>query len=148
MIRVFLDASVIFAAAYSETGAARELFRQATRDQVRLVVNQDVMDEAQRNLAKKVPQGEMLLQVLMAVVNPEIAPDPSPQLTSQVSQYIVEKDVPVVAGALASQVDYLVTFDRQHLLRPVEVAKKSGLKIVLPEVVVEAVRREQAGNGE
>ena len=148
MIRVFLDASVIFAAAYSETGAARELFRQATRDQVRLVVNQDVMDEAQRNLVKKVPQGETLLQVLMAVVNPEIAPDPSPQLTSQVSQYVVEKDVPVVAGALASQVDYLVTFDRQHLLKPVEVAKKSGLKIVLPEVVVEAVRREQAGNGE
>ena len=148
MIRVFLDASVIFAAAYSETGAARELFRQATRDQVRLVVNQDVMDEAQRNLVKKVPQGETLLQVLMAVVNPEIAPDPSPQLTSQVSQYVVEKDVPVAAGALASQVDYLVTFDRQHLLKPVEVAKKSGLKIVLPEVVVEAVRREQAGKGE
>jgi predicted nucleic acid-binding protein len=145
MIRAFLDASVIFAAVYSKTGAARELFRQAIHDQVRLVVNQDVLDEAQRNLTKKAAQEVGQLRVLMAMIDPEIAPDPSAKLVAQVSQYVVEKDVPVVAGALATQVDYLVTFDRKHLIEPAEVAEKSGLKIVLPEVVVEAVRREQAG---
>lgn len=148
MIRVFLDASVIFAAVYSKTGASRELFRQAIHDQVRLVVNQDVLDEAQRNLTKKAPQEATQLRVLMAMIGPEIAPDPSPKLTSQVSQYVVEKDVPVVAGAMAAQVDYLVTFDRKHLIDPAEVAEKSGFKIVLPEVVVEAVRREQADKEE
>ena len=144
MIRAFLDASVIFAAAYSQTGAARELFRQAVRDQVTLVVNQDVLTEAERNLDKKTTQGAALLRVLMAAIAPEIAPSPSPKLISQVSQYVVEKDVTVVAGAISAQVDYLVTFDRHHLIEPVEVAKKSGLKIVLPEVVVKRVRQEQS----
>ena len=143
MIRVFLDASVIFAAAYSQTGAARELFRQATRDQVKLVVNQDVLDEAERNLATKVPQGKALLRVLLAVIDPELAPDPPAELIAQVSQYVVDKDVPVVAGAMAAQVDYLVTFDRKHLIDPVEVTQQSGLRIVLPEVVVQQVRQQQ-----
>jgi hypothetical protein len=37
MIRALLDASVLFAAAYSETGASREIVRRAIRGEVQLV---------------------------------------------------------------------------------------------------------------
>ena len=46
------------------------------------------------------------------------------------------KDAPIVAAAIAAQVDYLVTYDRKHLLDPAEVTEKSGLRIVTPHVVV------------
>jgi predicted nucleic acid-binding protein len=51
MIRIFLDASVVFAAAYSHSGAARELLHRGLQGDVRLVVSQDVLEETTRNLA-------------------------------------------------------------------------------------------------
>ena len=56
MIRAFVDASVLFAAAYSETGASREIIRQAIRDKIRLVASQLVFEEARRNLKDKAPE--------------------------------------------------------------------------------------------
>lgn len=141
MIRVFLDASVIFAAAYSQTGASRELLRRALKEQVRLVVSQDVLTEAKRNLADKAPDAAALLDVLTATLDPEMAPPAPAELIRQVAEYVVDKDVLVVAGALAAQVNTLVTFDRKHLIDPPEVAGRSGLRIVLPEVVVEELRQ-------
>jgi len=53
MIRAFVDASVLFAAAYSETGASREIIRQAIRGKIQLVASQLVLEEARRNLQAK-----------------------------------------------------------------------------------------------
>jgi len=56
MIRAFLDTSVLYAAAYSETGASREILRQAVRGAVGLVISQLVLEEARRNLQAKAPE--------------------------------------------------------------------------------------------
>ena len=56
MIRAFLDTSVLYAAAYSETGASREILRQAIRGAVGLVISQLVLEEARRNLQAKAPE--------------------------------------------------------------------------------------------
>lgn len=55
MIRVFLDASVLFAAAYSTTGASREIIRQGFRGCIALVASELVFEEARRNLEVKAP---------------------------------------------------------------------------------------------
>jgi predicted nucleic acid-binding protein len=55
---------------------------------------------------------------------------------------VVQKDAYIVAAAVATKADYLVTFDEKHLLGQPDVAEKSGLAIVKPQVVVEAVRRQ------
>ena len=44
MIRVFFDASVLFAASYSHTGSSRDLLREALRGNVRVVVTQHVLN--------------------------------------------------------------------------------------------------------
>lgn len=54
MIRVFLDASVLFAAAYSESGASREIVRQAIRGTMRLVTSPLVLEETRRNFQELV----------------------------------------------------------------------------------------------
>ena len=53
MIRVFVDTGVFFAASYSSTGASRELIRLTFQGQVQLVISDDVLEEARRNLAAK-----------------------------------------------------------------------------------------------
>ena len=52
----FLDASVLIPAAISPRGSSRDIIEAGERGQVRLIVNQDVLDEAERNLYRKAPQ--------------------------------------------------------------------------------------------
>ncbi|MBZ0301239.1 MAG: PIN domain-containing protein [Anaerolineae bacterium] len=47
---VFFDASVLFAAAYSESGYACDLIRLAIRGRIQAVVNQDVLTEVAHNI--------------------------------------------------------------------------------------------------
>ena len=137
MTRVFVDTSVFFAAFYSTTGAAHDLLRLAVRGKVELVLSSTVLEEVARNLQAKAPQRSVLFEVLMRTLEPEIAPDPSRDELLAVAEYVALKDAPIVAAALAADVDYLVTYDRKHLLDPEEVSEKSGLRIVTPNVVVD-----------
>ena len=52
MIRVFVDASVLFAACYSQTGSSRDLIRGAIRDRIQIVVS--------RHALKKVRESNVL----------------------------------------------------------------------------------------
>jgi len=51
MTRIFLDSSVLFSAAYSSRGRARELILRAARGELTLVVSDLVLEETRRNLA-------------------------------------------------------------------------------------------------
>lgn len=81
----------------------------------------------------------------MELVAPEIVPDPEPELRRAVLKFVVEKDAIVVAGAMAGKVDYLVTFDRKHLIDLPEISERSRLPIVLPEGALRAVRAGEEG---
>jgi predicted nucleic acid-binding protein len=141
MIRLFLDASVLFAAAYSSTGASRELVRLALQGDVQLLVSQFVLEEAVRNLSDKASSEiSATFQQLIDALDLEITSDPSKEEVLDAAAYTALKDAPVVAAAINAQVDYLVTLDRKHLIVPPEVAEGSGLFIVLPADALAAVR--------
>lgn len=137
-----MDASVLFAASYSSTGASREITRLAFRGQVRLVISEDVVEEAERNLAAKRPDAvEVLHQILDSV--PFQIVTPTPEEVQQAASYTANKDAPIVAAAKTSGADKLVSLDRRHLIDVAKVAKRSGLEIVLPEEALRQIRREQ-----
>jgi putative PIN family toxin of toxin-antitoxin system len=140
MIRVFLDASALFAAVYSSSGSARDLLLLVVEDEVQVVVSQDVLDEVQRNLSRKVPEKVAMFQQLLALADPEVIADPGQEAVRSAEEYVVAKDAPIVAAAINAQPDYLVTYDRKHLLDPPTVAQRSGLTIVTPDVVIAAVQ--------
>ena len=48
-----------------------------------------------------------------------------------------------MAAAIAAKPDYLVTYDRRHLIEPPEVAEQSSLEIVTQDVVVKIVDRQE-----
>lgn len=136
ILRIFMDASVFFAALYSPQGAARELLRLGLTGKVRLVISENVLDEVARNILKKAPHVEPLYRLLLAILDLEIVEAPQQELVIQVTAYVAPKDAHVVAAAIEARPDYLVTYDRRHLVDRPEVAQRSGLKIVTPDVVV------------
>ena len=145
MIRVFLDTSVLFAAAYSETGASREIIRQAIRGAVGLVTSPLVLEEARRNLQAKAPEVLSDLDHLCEAVGFEIV-RPTKRDIKGAMQYIVPKDAPIIAAAKHAQVDFLVSLDRRHLVGHSDIAQRSGLKIVLPDELLEELRQAASGD--
>lgn len=139
MNRVFVDTSVLFAAAYSATGAARDLIKFAIQKRVQVILSQDVLTETERNLARKAPAKLEIYQQFLTLIEPEIVDRPGKEVVWQIEQYVAQKDAPIIAAAIAAQPDYLVTYDRKDLLDKPEVAEKSGLMIVTPDVVVKFV---------
>jgi predicted nucleic acid-binding protein len=105
-----------------------------------MVVSQDVLTEVERNMQRKAPERVATYHALLGLIDLEIVADPSKEEVWVVEAYVVQKDAPIVAAAINAHPDYLVTYDRRHLLDPPEVAEKSGLNIVTPEVIVETVR--------
>lgn len=135
-MRVFVDTSVLFSAIFSPNGYARDLLHLAGQNVLTLVVSRDVLDETERNLLKKSPGKVSLFTTLIAILEPEIVEDLTPEEVAAAAVYTARKDAPIVAAAMKANVDYLVTFDHKDLLDPPEVAAKSGLSIVRPEAVI------------
>ena len=55
MLSFFFDASIIFSAVYSKTGASRELFNLALLDKVVLTTSEYAFKEAKRRIESKYP---------------------------------------------------------------------------------------------
>ena len=129
-MKPFLDANVIFTAAYSPQGLSRALLRLAETGKCALCTSAFAHEEAIRNIQKKAPYRLAELTALMEQV--DILPEPHPQLVIKAVRLpLAEKDAPVLAAALQGKVDIFVTGDRRdfgHLFGKV----LEGVKILSP----------------
>lgn len=138
-MRVFIDSSVLIAASYSSTGASREIIRQAIRGKIELVISNLVLEETSANLSIKAPEALPAYQQFLDVIPFETI-SPTKRQVLEAAEYTDLKDAPIVAAAKRAGVDYLVSLDRRHLVRVPEVARRSGLKIVLPGELLQKLR--------
>jgi predicted nucleic acid-binding protein len=119
--RAFTDASMLMAAALSETGTAYDLFGAARRGAVVLAASAYALGETERNLYRKAPRGLRAfweLRTLLTIV------DPAPELVAEVANHVEAKDAAIVAGAVAAGAAYLVTYDRRHLLSQADLIRQ------------------------
>ncbi len=109
MDRVFLDANVLFSAAYSPGNVFLELWR---RKGVRLLTSEYVVQEATRNLVgvERLKRLKQLVAVVQTVPG-GAAPFPHNAL---VRASLPEKDRPVLTAAIAARATHLLTGDRRH----------------------------------
>lgn len=108
MMRIFLDANVLFSAA-DDQSATSELLKEAAA-RAELVTSAYLLEEARRNLQIKRPN---LLGGLDRVMQ-------SVQLSAgyaNVSSDLPEKDIPVICGAVGSRCTHIWTGDKQHFGR-------------------------------
>ncbi len=131
-MRLLLDANVIFAACWSPQGRASALLRLASADQLELLASPHGIEEARRNLSRKRPTAAAELeQVLRAIC---IVAEPSTELVewAGIRHALPAGDAPILAAAIASRADALVTGDSAHFghLYDVPVQKPAVLRLV------------------
>lgn len=136
-MKLFLDANVIFTAAYSAQGLSRGLFRLAAAGKCSLCTSAFAQEEAHRNIQKKAADKLPDFTTLMRQV--DILPEPHPKWVTWAERLpLARKDTPVLAAAIQGKVDIFVTGDRRdfgHLFEQV----LEGVKILTPTDALEAV---------
>jgi|GEM_PF-6201212 len=141
MEKVFIDASVLFSASLSATGASREIIRYAFLRKISLVVNELVFQEVERNLRNKRPEVLESFFVLKNALPFEMV-EPTKEEVLEVAPYTALKDAPHLAAARKAQVYCLVSLDRRHMIEVrEEIEKHLGLKILLPGELLQELRK-------
>lgn len=134
--KVFIDSSVLIAAAISPTGSARDLITSSLKNKFKIIISDLVLEETVRNLANKAPKALPAFQLFLEALNPEVV-SPAKSLAMKASKVVELKDAPIVAGAVAAKVDYLVSFDRKHLLQQKQKIEESlKIKVVTPDELI------------
>ena len=110
---LFLDANVLFSAAYSADGRSAALFALARKRLCRLVTSRYAIEEAHRNLADKKPGVLAAFSALLAWVKAHPEADPKRLEQAATVGLKDEMDVPILAAAIG-HADVLVTGDRRH----------------------------------
>ncbi len=139
MRRVFVDANVLIAGADSQSGASNAVLKMGEVGLFQLVVCRQVLDEAERNLRKKLPRALPNFAAQLARLRLEILPDPSPDQVYPWEAIIEAKDAPILCAAVAGQVDRFITLNTKDFTP--QVAAHSGLVIQPASEFVEEIRR-------
>lgn len=114
-IRVFLDASIPFAAVWSETGGARLILKLGEAGVIELWTGPWVLREIDAVLDRKSPKSKAYFALLLDRARIQVGPEAS-GVTMERAESVVDyaPDARVPAEALAVGVDYFISFDRKH----------------------------------
>jgi predicted nucleic acid-binding protein len=105
---LFLDANVLFSAAYDSRSALLRFWQMARKGRVRLVSSHYAAAEARRHLAQ--PQVESLERLLSRV---RLVKTQAP-IPAHLSIDLPDKDKPIFAAAVAVGATHLLTGDFKH----------------------------------
>jgi predicted nucleic acid-binding protein len=134
--RIFLDSSVLYAAAFSATGPARRLILKGLEGSVTLTISDLVLEETKRNLTKNAPLALPYFTLLTDLFSPVII-RPTKAEVLKAAQIVHLKDAPIVAAAAKSQAEYLATHDVKHLLAQAQAINMVyGISVLTPADVL------------
>ena len=110
-VRVFLDANVLFSAAYREVGSVRAFFVLAKAGACSLVSSAHAIEEARRNIAARYPA--CLAELARLVAELEVCPEPRASTVAMAAREgLPAKDAPILAAAIDAGCHILATGDR------------------------------------
>ena len=133
--RIFLDSSVLYAAAFSATGPARRLLLKGLAGSVHLTISDLVLAETKRNLKKNAPSALPSFTILADLLSPVIA-NPTKGQVLKAAQLVHYKDAPIVAAAAKAKAAYLAIHDVKHLLAQAQAIEQAYGITVLPPAEV------------
>jgi predicted nucleic acid-binding protein len=111
-LRIFLDANILFTAAYSPDGLSALLFELRRRKILLLLTSEHALEEAQVNLRIKKTAALGVLTSMTELLELIHAPHQSPVLLD-----LPEDDLLIFASAVAGRASHLLTGDRKHFGR-------------------------------
>jgi predicted nucleic acid-binding protein len=138
--KVFLDTSALIAGILSPNGAAHEVLRLCEAGVVQAVVSRQVLVEADRNLSEKVPAVLPDYHIFLRQLSPLVVEDPSRHAVEEARGVIHHNDAPILAAAMESQVDFLITWNTRHFHKK-SVRAYAPFPILTPGEFLEEFRR-------
>ena len=113
--RIFVDADVLFAgaAAPTEHGASLVILRMAEITLIDAVASPQVVEEAERNLADKLPAALPAFRMIVSRCL-RLVPAPLPSDLAVCTGLADPKDLPILAAAVREGCPWLVTFNGRH----------------------------------
>ncbi len=140
-LKVLLDTSVVITALNSSTGASAAILSYSKMGRLILVTTPYIINETEEVIKRKFPKLQPLFDQLKSGGSLVVTEDPSLDNISRAAQIISDpKDAPILAAAIAQQVDYLVTLDRKDFIDDKNVAQEPRLKIVTPATLIKSLR--------
>ena len=129
---VFLDSSVLYAAAFSPTGPARRLILKGLEGSVALAISDLVLEETKRNLTKNASSALPYFHLLADLFSPVVI-NPTTAEVRKAAQVVHLKDAPIVAAAAKGKAAYLATHDVKHLLSHTQAIEAAyGITVLSP----------------
>jgi uncharacterized protein len=134
--RIFLDSSVLYAAAFSPTGPARRLILKGLQGSITLCISGLVLEETKRNLTKNAPLALPSFTILAELLSPGLI-NPTTADVLKAAQVVHLKDAPIVAAAAKAKAEYLATHDVKHLLNHAQAIEAAyGITVIAPAELV------------
>jgi predicted nucleic acid-binding protein len=143
-VKVFIDSSVIYSAAYSPDGTASKLLLGSTALPYSLFLTEFVADEVRRNIKENAPAKAPALEILLNTL-PTPLPDPPVQLVLDAARIVHLKDAPIVAGAVAASATHLASYDKPHLLAHAQTIREHfGITVLDPANILAEISKQEA----
>jgi len=138
-LRVFLDANVLFTAAYSPDGLSALLIEIGAAGRLVLLTSRLAIIEARRNLeVKRLKALPRLDRHLRAV---EVVTEPSPRDVDRLTpDGLAPKDRPILAAAIVARATHFVTGDRRDFGPWMGARAELRLLVMTPRQFLDAVR--------
>jgi len=137
MITVFFDSSVLFSGFYSSTGSSRALLKLVKKRAIYSLTSKTVIDELEDNI-KKFNQRidiDSLINKYGILIRNKISKDE----IEPYKRFVEEKDCHVIAGAILTESQYLVTLDKKHLDNKTIKEKIKDVEIVSPRELLKEI---------
>jgi putative PIN family toxin of toxin-antitoxin system len=129
--KVFLDTSALIAGVASSRGAARAVLQLAEIGLIEVIVSRQVIVEADRNIEEKLQEMLNEYREFIELLAPVLIDDPRQKDVERFLKVINYDDAPILASAVSSGADFLITWDRKHFIDK-NLTIHSNLKIVTP----------------
>lgn len=127
-LRAFLDANVLFTAAYSPTGLSGLLVELGAANRVTLLTSPLAVVEARRNLEAKRAGAVSTLERALASI--AVVREPAPADVARLTPVeLSAKDRPILAAAIAARATHFVTGDRRDFGR--WMGRRTGLPLAV-----------------
>lgn len=114
---VFLDSSVIIAATLSPIGGSFCLFQEAKLNRIKIYISHFIFTEVITVLQRKYPAKLSLFYELVREAPINFVKDPSSKLVATLTNFISPDDAPILAAAIKSKPNFLITWDKKHFLK-------------------------------
>jgi len=142
MIKVFLDSSVLVAACGSKTGASALVLGYCRKGKIQGLVSVKAVGEAKKNVLLKFGEIEKKrLLYYLKMANLLVVPSSTAEETARCEKVINPKDAPILASAIKSSADFLLSLDKKHFFDSKVQEFTGKLKIIAPgDFVVKYLR--------